>query len=471
MKKFFVYFALFIAALFIVSCGESEDDGEGAVCTTPGAFRCSGDYSQTCDQEAWKNFEQCTADKPCNATTGKCENGSSGSNGGTDNGAGIHLGIIGFNYKLTEMGIRLLSNASDFTSFIDSLNRENNTALYYADDMALERMKEYNKPPKLEHVALVTFTDGIDNQSIAPELKPEYDTPDAYLDDLSKKIHNEKIHGLSVESYTIGLRTADEISELKPKFDAMLNKLASSDSYAFPVDDMNEVKKHFADIANSLVQVSRSINYGVYMPSGYPSGKIRYTFDNAQSADSSELYIEANYNKDTTTLESVTYHGFKTGATTIKAQQGIKGTLLYRFDDLKYSDGSSVSEDMSFTLWQQIDGKWKSETEITPADYPPEVTKDMSSALIVLVLDCTTSLSEENFRIMKDAAKDFVRTLANASGNGGGNNTDPTEPTTDPTNQDNGAKEACTSIYECYAQCQDSACAQACLDNGTPEGQ
>ena len=74
MKKFWMISMLLIAALFVISCGEGEEEGgEGAACTTQGAFRCSGNFSQTCDQEAWKNFEQCTDDKPCNATSGKCE--------------------------------------------------------------------------------------------------------------------------------------------------------------------------------------------------------------------------------------------------------------------------------------------------------------------------------------------------------------------------------------------------------------
>lgn len=86
MKKFWMISMLLIAALFVISCGEGEEEGgEGAACTTPGAFRCSGDYSQTCDQEAWKNFEQCTADKPCNATTGKCEAKSSDNTDPTTN--------------------------------------------------------------------------------------------------------------------------------------------------------------------------------------------------------------------------------------------------------------------------------------------------------------------------------------------------------------------------------------------------
>ncbi len=78
MKKFWMISMLLIAALFVVSCGDGEDGGEGnAQCTIQGAYRCSGDYLQKCDQEEWKNFENCAeSGKTCNAETGKCESNS-----------------------------------------------------------------------------------------------------------------------------------------------------------------------------------------------------------------------------------------------------------------------------------------------------------------------------------------------------------------------------------------------------------
>ena len=92
MKKFWMISMLLIAALFVISCGDGEEEGgEGGACTTQGAFRCSGDMLQKCDQEAWKPFENCAdSGKTCNAETGKCEakggndNADSGNEGGND---------------------------------------------------------------------------------------------------------------------------------------------------------------------------------------------------------------------------------------------------------------------------------------------------------------------------------------------------------------------------------------------------
>ena len=422
MKKILVVFALFAALIFVVSCGGGSKTGD----STDTGEVVNDEDSDTADSDSPSDTDPNGGESnPGSDDNGDSDDsGNNGSGGNNNNDAGIHLGIIGFNYELHTMDIQLLSNVSNFTNFIDNLQRDINTALFYSADTALDMMKAYNKPPKLEHVALVTFTDGIDNHSTSQEFKPEYDDPEDYGKDVHNRIVKEKILGLPVESYVIGLRTQDEIPDsILPKFETMLKDLASSDSNAFQVSDMNEVKKHFADIADSLIKVSTSINYGVYMPGGYPTGQIRYTFDNANSAESSKLYIEGTYNKKTATLENIVYKGFAKGATSIKAENGPKGTLYFQFDNLRYTDGSTVSEGLSFTLWQQIDGgAWKSETEITSADYPPTVDVDLSSALIMLVLDCTTSLTPDNFRMMREAAKEFVRILGNGgSGNGGDN--------------------------------------------------
>ena len=82
---------LLIAALFVISCGDGETTEEGGnkPCTEAekGNFKCSGDVSMTCNGEVWTNYEQCSAEKPCSKTTGKCEakSDNSGDNGG-DNG-------------------------------------------------------------------------------------------------------------------------------------------------------------------------------------------------------------------------------------------------------------------------------------------------------------------------------------------------------------------------------------------------
>ena len=113
--------------------------------------------------------------KPDDPTDPNNPNNGGGGNGGGGGGTtptvpteeGMYLGIIGFNEQLFQKDISLLNSStkSQFTSFINSLTQADLTALYYADYTALQKLKDYPEPPTLTQVALVTFTDGIDNIS------------------------------------------------------------------------------------------------------------------------------------------------------------------------------------------------------------------------------------------------------------------------------------------------------------------
>jgi hypothetical protein len=91
------------------------------------------------------------------------------------------------------------------------------TGLYYADYQGLKKLNAYPQPPKLKNVALVTFTDGLDNYSLSDsETNPEnYGSKLAYRTALHNKIVNELIHGKSVAAYTIGLKGNDVDDEVE----------------------------------------------------------------------------------------------------------------------------------------------------------------------------------------------------------------------------------------------------------------
>ena len=352
---------------------------------------------------------------------------------------GIYLGIIGFNDDLTTKQIMRLTdtNKDEFKNFIGNLQQKNYTALYWADYSALDMMENFTISPdlQLKKVALVTFTDGLDNQSLAlDEFNPgPYDSQADYMNAIHSMIMDEEgIHGQPVTAYSIGLKGSDVTDD--NKFRETLEKLASEsdneeEKYVFQVTDMSEVENHFAAIADSLYQVSTTINVGVYIPGGYDNGQvIRYTFDNVAAAASSSLYIEATYHRSGSqrTLENINYQGFMQGASTISSSStGPHGELYFQFDDLKYSDGSPVSQSEIMSksrLWKQTSsGGWDGESEMNMQELPPVIDEDKSSALIMLVLDSTTSLGSD-FARMQQAAKKFVETLVSG---GSGVTTDP----------------------------------------------
>ena len=343
-----------------------------------------------------------------------------GPNPGTTEG--IYLGVIGFNNQLYVKDITLLNSSTyqNFNDFISNLTPGNGTALFYADYTALKKLRAYPTPLELKNVALVTFTDGLDNISTAnSEYDPEgFGSTTAYRNALHNMIMNEPIHGVSVSAYSIGLKGSDVTDEAQ--FMETLRKLSSSDNNVFQVSNMDEAMERFSAIASSLYSISTSVNLGVNVPGGYDDGqRLRFTFDNISSATSSTKFIEATYRRTANgsrALESVIYYGFSQGATSIPSSSSQGAYYTFLFQNLNYLDGSPVSQtDLNnIKLWKQTStGAWDKETEFNPAS-STTVTEEKNSAMIILVLDCTTSLGSD-FVHMQESARQFVQTLANVN--------------------------------------------------------
>lgn len=465
MKKFFVVFVLLSAMVLVISCGGgskpvdtsdtgetvTDEDGDTADESEPADDSEPSSDTEPDDQENPDTMPDNGDTQPDNDTDTDSGDSAPDQDADTDSGdtvpdqdsdadtdttpvvpsmeEGIYLGIIGFNNDLTKKPIKRLTDAnkSEFKSFISSLTQLNLTALYWADYSALDMMENFEISPdlQLKKVALVTFTDGLDNQSLSSDdFNPgPYDSHAEYLDAIHSMIMDEDgIHGQPVTAYSIGLKGADVTDEAK--FENTLEMLATEESgdekYFFRVSDMNEVGQLFADIAASLYSVSTTINVGVYIPGGYDNGQvIRYTFDNVSAATSSNLYIEATYHRSgsSRTLENIKYEGFIPGASTISSSAtGPNNELYFQFNDLKYSNGDPVSQSEIISksrLWKQTSsGAWDGETEMNMAELPPIIDEDKSSALIMLVLDSTTSLGSD-FAKMQNEAKNFVEILVN----------------------------------------------------------
>jgi hypothetical protein len=365
---------------------------------------------------------------------GNGDNGGGGSSPTTPTEEGMYLGIIGFNEALYQKEISLLNSSTkpSFEDFIENLQANMGTGLYYADYTALKKLQAYEEPPMLNNVAMVTFTDGIDNVSTSnSQMDPEgYGSISAYRSALHYKIMSEQIHGKYVNAYTIGLR-GNDFSDMN-EFSTNLNMLASSPNNVFEVTDMTEALQRFKEIAEALYSSTTTVNLKLKVPGGYDDGQvIRFTFDNPSSGGSSSKYIEATYKRSTDArrLDDISYHGFAQGETSLLSISQTGAYYWFEFGNLTYpsanpSAHNPISQDdiNRMQLWKQTNTSWQHETEFEPGS-SSQVTEEKSSALIMLVLDCTTSLGSE-FVSMQNAAVNFVETLVNSSGNnnGGGNN-------------------------------------------------
>ncbi|MBQ6047004.1 MAG: VWA domain-containing protein [Bacteroidales bacterium] len=333
---------------------------------------------------------------------------------------GIYLGVVGFNFFLQTKDICQLTNANknEFYSFIDNFTFDNDgTALYYADYTALNMMQAYSKPPELQNVFLVTFTDGLDNESTNNDAGVIHDPEhygEGYGDAIHNRILNQQIHGLNVSSFSIGLMS-EGASQDNEKFTNTLRNISSDNNNVYLVDNMNQVLQTFNDIADSLHTLSSMVDMVVAVRGGYDDlMHIRFNVRSNPPA-----YIQATYRRveGGRILEDINYYGLQERTATLHSDSITYKGVYFTFPDMKYSDGSNVDPNdiKSLECWIE-DPNWHIEAEFHP-DQDVKPVEKKSSAMIMLVLDCTRSLGADKFQDMQRAGKSFIETLLNASSN------------------------------------------------------
>lgn len=347
----------------------------------------------------------------------------------TDNGmeSGVYLGITGFNQSLYSYPVLQLSESSvdGFRNFIDGLTMKNGTLLYYSVDQAINAMQASELPSDITSAAIVTFTDGLDQGSMMKDVP--YDNDMEYLDALNRRIKNETVTGQPITAYSIGIRGKD-VSDIN-MFRTNLTKLASSTDNAMEVSSMAEVNAKFKEIAEQLSKSNYIQTISLKMPGISNGTKVRFTFDNVTSADKSKLYIEGTFNLKDRALEDVKYVGlYSTSGTTIK---GVVEDIFVNFKFEGVHTENNVLIKSEYTdEWTYItsNSSWQINSEFDKTENSDIIT-ELSSAVIMLVLDCSSSLADDFIKAQNNA-KDFIKTLYDAYGN------EPSTPVTPPTYDD-----------------------------------
>ncbi len=337
--------------------------------------------------------------------------------GGALTPSGVYMGIIGFNDDLYQKTIGDLSNTtkSEFTGFVNKLTTAKATALYHAVNQALNAFQTTDLPEDLVNVSLVTFTDGIDN--VSKVLDDSYSSDDEWTTALNQRIKNEKVKGVPITSYAIGLR-GDDVTNVT-LFNKNLQSLSSSSANAMEVSNISEVETKLNKIAEDIYNESTINSVSLTIPGGYDDGtRMRFTFDNVTDAAASTMYIEGTYRLKERLLTDVTYNGLTcSSGTTVKGEQD-KVYVTFTFDDVQTE--ASVSINRSYIdHWYYVSSAsyWQINSEFTPeSDSRLEVTR--KSAVIMFVLDCSSSLGSD-FSTVKTYANNFINKLAgygNATG-------------------------------------------------------
>ena len=323
--------------------------------------------------------------------------------------SGIYMGVMGFNSQLYTKSIGSLSSTtkSSYTSFVNNLSSSKGTLLYYGVENALDALKNADVPEDLINVTLVTFTDGLDQGSFMMQSK--YEDNNTYLSALNNRIKNDKIENVSINAYSIGLR-GNDVTDVA-QFQKNLQYLASSEENAVEVSDISEVNAKFQEIANDVYNESFSNTVGLTIPGQSDGTKIRFTFDNVSNATNSTMYIEGTFRLSDRALVDLTYHGVScsSGNVIVGEQDGI--FITFTFEEVKSLTSRTISAS-NIDQWSYVSssGNWQINSEFIPeSDTEMEVTR--KSALIMLVLDCSSSLGSQ-FSTVKTQANNFIGTLA-----------------------------------------------------------
>ena len=325
---------------------------------------------------------------------------------------GLYLGIVGFNSELYTMPLGLLNQDTkhNFESFVDGLSMQNGTILYHAVNTGLNSLASAKIPENLINVSVVTFTDGLDQGSYV--LSDTYNSGSEYLSAVNSRINSELIGGTNISAYSIGVRGSD-VSDIDG-FRNNLKKLSSDPvNNVFEVSNMNEASEKFAQIAQQLYNQSTFYNVTLKLPAQEPNTKIRFTFDNVSNVSESQRYIEGTYirNNGKGQLTDIRYVGLEcmSGVTVTASTEGIFD--LFSFQNLTDMGGNQISTDyVKQWNWLESSSQWQYNSEFTPSGNTQTVN-EYKSAMIMLVLDCSSSLGSD-FTNMKTAANGFIETLS-----------------------------------------------------------
>ena len=326
---------------------------------------------------------------------------------------GMYVGILGFNSNLYPYSFDILTSSNLYAhqNFVSNLTMANGTILYHAVYTSLDNIVNAPVPEKLENVSIVTFTDGLDIGSW--HMNSNYPSEALYLAAVNKQIHRTYIDGIKLDAYSIGVKGSDVTDEVR--FESDLHQLASDSANVFRVSNMDEVNTRFRDIAAKIYNTKVNYSMTIKLPAPDPGSIIRFTFDNVTDANNSIYYIEGTYDYDFGAnmgiLKDVIYNGVQCsdGTTWTSVPDGIFD--IFTIHNIATNLGERVSTSY-MRQWSYIPStkNWQINSEFDLSTNSSS-SEERTSALVMLVLDCSSSLGGD-FSQMQSAANNFLSILA-----------------------------------------------------------
>mgnify|MGYP002620890779 FL=1 len=321
---------------------------------------------------------------------------------------GMYMGIIGYNQNLATKAIsRLDSTTVDaFNGFVAGLNTQPGRLMYYSVDKALDALNAADNPKNLRNVALITFTEGLDQGSLM--MTDKFDTEAEYAADIQRRIVDERIYGRTIKAYSVGLLNPTVKDE--NQFRSNLYSLASDSANVMEVNTMADVDASFNEIADELATHNMYENLTLVFPGVGTGTRIRFTLDDVteETANDSQVYIEGTFSLKTRSLTDITYSGLTCNAGDSVAASRVDGMFVsLMFDGVQLDSEEHIEKDKILEwYWVEDLNAWTLSTEFSASRIPDPETS-YYSALVMLVLDCSSVL-EEDFGELQTAADNFI---------------------------------------------------------------
>ena len=327
--------------------------------------------------------------------------------------SGIYMGVTSFNTTLKTLPIQRLSDTTKntFFDFINGLQMDNATLLYYAVEKSIDALGNPTYPDNLSNAILITFTDGLDQGSLA--MNPAPKNWRNYAAQLHTKIGNTKIQELPLKAYTIGLKSADVLDD--EQFMLNLTQLASDDSKAHSVANIAEVENELTKIYEELNSRTTKRTISITVPMMSDGDKYRLTLDGtnaSSSAKDSKRWIQGTFSIDDYSLNNIEYYGVSSSSGT-KVKGKLNGLYLtFTFDDCRDETGNILDiKDEDIDEWIYIPSRddWQHNVEMM-REGVIKVEDIKTSAAIMFALDASKSLGDL-FPALKTTAINFIKRL------------------------------------------------------------
>ncbi|MDR2798832.1 MAG: VWA domain-containing protein [Treponema sp.] len=344
---------------------------------------------------------------------------------------GVYIGLLSFAADVQDLtdGALIYLNDEGRNQLLQSLSKYSRaagsgTALYYAVHQALHNLKtqESSFPDNLSSINLITFTDGLDNNSTSLAL-PVIDDQDfrgksteSYASYIKQQIAERRVADKPITSFAAGVQGGDV--EDKAAFSATLKSLASATGTTatnfYELADFSELNQKFQDIANNLTIINRDLMFTIITPSYQPGTKIRMTFDVAEHTleafAKSTRYVEGEVSLNNGTYE-LTHVTCSEGVSS-SSEEPVPGTLTgtevsYIFNDFVVSDAK-----WQLQQWILSPGSttWQRNSEYTMGD-SLKIAVEKRSSVIYLVLDNSRSLVDTDVASIRNAVEGFINLL------------------------------------------------------------